>query len=49
MEAAARLCVVPQRVRNMTSAIGRKLGVSGRAAIVAKVLREDRVAIPAAA
>ena len=48
-EAAARLCVVPQRVRNMTSAIGRKLGVSGRAAIVAKVLREDRVAIPAAA
>ena len=48
-EAAARLCVVPQHVRNMTSAIGRKLGVSGRAAIVAKVLREDRVAIAAAA
>jgi DNA-binding NarL/FixJ family response regulator len=49
VEAAACLCVVPQRVRNMTSAIGRKLGVSGRAAIVAKVLREDRVAVPAAA
>ena len=48
-EAAARLCVVPQRVRNMTSAVGRKLGVSGRAAIVAKVLREERVAVPAAA
>jgi DNA-binding NarL/FixJ family response regulator len=48
-QAAQRLSVVPQHVRNMTSAIGRKLGVSGRAAIVAKVLREDRAAVPAAA
>jgi DNA-binding NarL/FixJ family response regulator len=49
VEAAARLCVVPQRVRNMTSAVGRQFGVSGRAAIVAKVLRDERLAVPAAA
>lgn len=41
-EIASRLCVGEQTVRNMTSAIGRKMNVSGRLEIVAKA-RAERI------
>lgn len=44
IDVAAQMSVSPQTVRNRTTEIGRKLGVSGRGAIVAEAIRLGLVA-----
>lgn len=45
-EVARRMCLADQTVRNRTSRIGAKLGVSGRLEIVAKALDEGIITTP---